>query len=189
MNSGKVIIFSAPSGSGKTTIVRHLLKNMPQLGFSISATTRKARAHEKNGVHYYFFSPDQFRQLINRNALIEWEQVYQDKYYGTLKEEVERIWAGGQHVIFDVDVKGGVQLKNHFQENALAIFIRVPSFEILKKRLEARQSESKESLQERLQKAESENTYADKFDRIIVNDNLDQALAEAKELVVKFISQ
>jgi len=188
MTSGKVIIFSAPSGSGKTTIVQHLLNTMPQLGFSVSATTRKARTHEQSGIHYYFYTPNQFRQLIDNNALIEWEQVYQDKYYGTLKDEVERVWADGRHVIFDVDVKGGIQLKKYFQKNALAIFVKVPSFDILKKRLEARQSESRESLQERLEKAESENAYADNFDHIIVNDKLDQALAEASELVVKFIS-
>ncbi len=188
MTSGKAIIFSAPSGSGKTTIVQQLLQNMPQLGFSISATTRQSRANEKHGIHYYFYSPDEFRQLINDDALIEWEEVYQDKYYGTLKNEVQRIWKKGQHVIFDVDVKGGLKLKEYFNKKALAIFIKVPSFEILKERLEKRKSESQTSLQERLNKAASENEYASEFDRVIINDDLSKAIAEAKKTVVDFIS-
>lgn len=188
MISGKVIIFSAPSGSGKTTIVQHLLQNMPQLGFSISATTRQHRLNEVHGKHYYFYTPDQFRQLIKDDALIEWEEVYEDKFYGTLKKEVERIWNNGQHVIFDVDVKGGLKLKEYFKDKALAIFIKVPSFEILKQRLEHRKSESKASLKERLEKAASENEFANKFDQVIINDHLNTALAEAKEIVVNFIS-
>lgn len=188
MVTGKVIIFSAPSGSGKTTIVQHLLQNMPQLGFSISATTRQSRQNETHGIHYYFYSPDQFRQLIKDDALIEWEEVYQDKFYGTLKKEVERIWNHGQHVIFDVDVKGGLKLKEYFKEQALAVFVKVPDLEILKTRLENRKSESQSSLQERLQKAASETEYANQFDRVIINDALDKSLSEAKNIVVDFIS-
>jgi len=188
--AGKALIFSAPSGSGKTTIVQHLLKNNSDLGFSISAATRDKRGRtEKDGKDYYFLTPEQFKQKIDQNEFIEWEEVYAGNFYGTLKTEIGRIWNQGKNVIFDVDVKGGINLKKYFGEKALAIFVKVPSIEILKARLLERGTENDESLSRRLFKAKFEMTFQDKFDVVLVNEDLDKSLKEAQDLYDKFNSQ
>lgn len=180
---GKLIIFSAPSGSGKTTIVKQLLANNPNLGFSISACTRDKRGRsEQNGQDYYFLTPDEFRTKIDEDAFVEWEEVYPGAYYGTLKSEIERIWASGKHVIFDVDVKGGLALKNYYKERALAVFVKVPSLEILEDRLRTRGTETEESLSKRIFKMKFEWAFQDKFDIILVNDQLADAVKEAQRL-------
>ncbi len=185
--NGKLFIFSAPSGSGKTTIVKHILSKIPDLEFSISATSRKPRSNETDGKDYYFISFDDFLKRVANNEFIEWEEVYTGTCYGTLKSEVKRIWDKNHHVVFDVDVKGGVNLKKIFGEQALAVFISPPSLEILKQRLEARCTETPESLAKRVGKAAEEMTYADKFDEIIINDKLNDSLAKAETLVRNFI--
>lgn len=188
--AGKALIFSAPSGSGKTTIVQHLLKNNSDLGFSISAATRDKRGRtEKDGKDYYFLTPEQFKQKIDQSEFIEWEEVYAGNFYGTLKTEIGRIWNQGKNVIFDVDVKGGINLKKYFGEKALAIFVKVPSIEILKARLLERGTENDESLSRRLFKAKFEMTFQDKFDVVLVNEDLDKSLKEAQDLYDKFNSQ
>jgi guanylate kinase len=188
MSSGKAIIFCAPSGSGKTTIVHHLLKANPELAFSVSATTRPMReGREKNGTDYYFLSSDEFRIKIQQNAFIEWEEVYNGTYYGTLKEEIQRLWDAGKNVVFDVDVKGALNLKKYFGEKALSVFVRVPSMEILKERLLARGTETAESLERRLGKAAQELTFKDQFDVDLINDDLDRACREAQQLYQDFI--
>ena len=180
---GKLIIFSAPSGSGKTTIVKQLLANNPNLGFSISACTRDKRGRsEQDGQDYYFLTPDEFRAKIDEDAFVEWEEVYPGSYYGTLKSEIERIWASGKHVIFDVDVKGGLALKNYYKERALAVFVKVPSLEILEDRLRSRGTETEESLSKRIFKMKFEWAFQDKFDVILVNDQLADAVKEAQRL-------
>lgn len=185
---GKAIIFSAPSGSGKTTIVQHLIKEIPALGFSISACTRDKRGRtEQDGVDYYFLTVEEFKQKIDADEFVEWEEVYEGNFYGTLKSEVQRIWNEGKHVIFDVDVKGGIKLKNYFQEDGLAVFVKVPSLEVLEERLTRRNSESSSSLSQRLYKAKFEMTFQDKFDVILVNEDLDESLAKAEKLVRDFI--
>ncbi|WKZ59898.1 MAG: guanylate kinase [Cyclobacteriaceae bacterium] len=185
--SGKAIIFSAPSGSGKTTIVRHLLDNNPDLGFSISASTRDKRGRkEEHGKDYYFLTPEEFKRKIDNDEFIEWEEVYEGNYYGTLKTEIQRIWDEGKNVIFDVDVKGGLALKKYFGEKALSIFVKVPSMEILEQRLRGRGTESHASLSQRLFKAKFEMTFADKFDVVLVNEDLDKSLAEAQRLYNTF---
>lgn len=190
MSSGKAIIFSAPSGSGKTTIVKHLIKQFPNLGFSISASTRDKRGRtEENGKDYYFLSPEEFKQKIDTNAFIEWEEVYEGNFYGTLKEEIQRLWDEGKHVIFDVDVKGGVNLKNYFGDKALAIYVKVPSMEVLKERLKDRGTESEESLSRRLYKAKFEATFEDKFDVTILNDDMQKSFETAEKLVGEFLSK
>jgi guanylate kinase len=187
---GKLIIFSAPSGSGKTTIVQHLLATNKNLGFSISACTRKKRAEEEeNGKDYYFLTPEEFRNKIKENAFAEWEEVYEDAFYGTLKAEIERIWAQGKHVIFDVDVKGGMKLKEAYGDKALSIFVKIPSMEILEQRLRYRNTESEENIQKRLSKARFEMGYQSKFDVILVNEVLEDALVEAQKIVSDFIHQ
>jgi guanylate kinase len=186
---GKLLIFSAPSGSGKTTIVKNLLKNNSRLEFSISACSRAMRKGEVNGHDYYFLTPDDFKRMINNDEFVEWEEVYPDSYYGTLKSEIERIWKKGNHVVFDVDVKGGLNLKRIFTERALAIFIMPPSIEELQKRLELRGTETPESLANRVGKAREEMEYAKDFDVIIVNDNLDKAIANADFAVNQFLQQ
>lgn len=184
---GKLIIFSAPSGSGKTTIVKNLLANNSNLGFSISACTRDKRGREEaNGQDYYFMTPDEFRQKIDEEAFVEWEEVYPGAYYGTLKSEIERIWDSGKHVIFDVDVKGGLALKNYYKERALAVFVKVPTLEMLEDRLRSRGTESEESLSKRIFKMKFEWSFQDKFDVILVNDQLDVAIQEAQELFDSF---
>lgn len=185
--AGKAIIFSAPSGSGKTTIVRHLLENNSDLGFSISASTRDKRGRtEQNGKDYYFLSPADFKKKIDRNEFIEWEEVYEGNFYGTLKSEIERIWKEGRNVIFDVDVKGGLNLKKYFGDNALAVFVKVPSLEVLKERLNDRGTENPESLSRRLFKAEFEMVFSDRFDVVLVNENLQRSLQEAQKLYEDF---
>ncbi len=184
---GKALIFSAPSGSGKTTIVKHLLAKNPTLGFSISASTRDRRGRtEQHGKDYYFLTPEDFKKKIDNNEFIEWEEVYAGNFYGTLKSEIERIWKEGKDVVFDVDVQGGIKLKQYFGDKALAIFVKVPSFEILKERLQNRGTESEESLSRRLFKAKFEMAFADKFDAVVVNDDLDKATSRAQKLYDDF---
>lgn len=186
-SEGKVIIISAPSGSGKTTLVRHLLKNNPDLGFSISACTRDRRGrNEVDGKDYYFLTPTEFKQKIDNDEFIEWEEVYEGNFYGTLKSEIERLWSEGRNVIFDVDVKGGIALKKHFGEKALAVFVQVPSEEILMERLRSRNTESENGLSRRLFKVEFEMTFADRFDLVLLNDNLEDSLAFAQKLYEDF---
>jgi guanylate kinase len=185
--AGKALIFSAPSGSGKTTIVKHLLQQNSDLGFSISASTRDKRGRtEQDGKDYHFLTPDEFKEKIDGNEFIEWEEVYAGNYYGTLKSEIQRIWDAGKNVIFDVDVQGGLNLKKYFGEKALAIFVRVPSVEVLKERLRDRGTETDESLSRRLFKANFEMSFQDKFDIVLVNENLEKSLAEAQQLYDNF---
>jgi guanylate kinase len=185
--AGKAIIFSAPSGSGKTTIVKHLLQNNSDLGFSISASTRDKRGRtEENGKDYYFLSPDEFIQKIDNNEFIEWEEVYEGNFYGTLKSEIERIWHEGKNVIFDVDVKGGMNLKKYFGDKALSVFVKVPSIEILKARLNDRGTETPESLSRRLFKAKFEMSFEDHFDVSLINETLEKSLKEAQQLYDEF---
>ena len=184
---GKAIIFSAPSGSGKTTIVRHLLEKNPDLGFSISASTRDKRGRtEAHGKDYYFLTPEEFKKKIDSKEFVEWEEVYEGNFYGTLKSEVDRIWKNGKNVIFDVDVKGGINLKNYFGDKALAIFVKVPSMEVLKERLHDRGTESEESLSRRLFKANFEMTFQDKFDKVLINEDLEHSLQQAQQLYDAF---
>lgn len=184
---GKCIIFSAPSGAGKTTIVRHLLETRSDLEFSISACSRAARGQEINGKDYYFLGIEGFKEEIEAEAFVEWEEVYKDNYYGTLKSEINRIWALGKHVIFDVDVVGGLNLKKRFGDDALAIFVKPPSEEVLEERLRGRQTETEEKIQMRLSKAREEIALSDKFDAVLLNDNLDDARATATYLIEKFV--
>lgn len=181
---------SAPSGSGKTTIVKHLVKKNPLLGFSISACTRDKRGRsEQHGKDYYFLTPEEFKQKIDQNAFVEWEEVYEGNFYGTLKEEVQRIWDEGKHVIFDVDVKGGLNLKRHFGDKALAIFVKVPSIDLLYSRLKDRGTESEESLSGRLYKANFELSFENEFDVTLVNDDINRSFEEAENLVNGFLKQ
>ncbi len=187
--SGKLIIFSAPSGAGKTTIVRRLLeKHSDKIAFSISASTRQPRGAELNGVDYYFISKEDFLHKVAKHEFIEFEEVYSGTFYGTLRSEVERIWNEGKHVIFDIDVVGGLRLKSKFPEQALAIFVNPPSLEVLKERLTGRGTDSQEKLNERFAKAEHELSFADKFDVILQNNDLETACAEAEKLVIDFIN-
>ena len=186
---GKLIIFSAPSGSGKTTIVRHLLTKYNNLGFSISACTRDRRGrNEVHGKDYYFLTPEEFKTKIDNSEFVEWEEVYPGGYYGTLKSEIERLWAEGKHVLFDVDVKGGLKLKEYFKERALAIFVKAPSEEIIRERLMARGTETEDSLSKRLFKIKFEMSFQDRFDVILLNDNLETTLAKAEDLVENFVN-
>ncbi len=184
---GKSIIFSAPSGSGKTTIVKHLLQKDMNLEFSVSACSRSPRHNEAHGKDYYFLSVEKFRDGIKNGDFIEWEEVYKNHYYGTLKSELERIWKEGKHVVFDVDVVGGSKLKSIFGDNALAVFVQSPSIEILEQRLRNRSTDSEEKISDRLEKASEEMKYADKFDIVIVNDRLEDALAKAENAVSEFL--
>ena len=184
----KFIVISAPSGAGKTSIVKHLLEEMPALSFSISACSREKRANETEGEDYYFLGVEGFKNKIEENAFLEWEQVYENQYYGTLKSEVERIWEEGKTVIFDVDVVGGLNIKNQYPENCLAIFIMPPSIEVLRERLGGRGSESEESLQKRLAKADAEIAKNQEFDKVVLNDDFQLACDELKQLITKFIS-
>ncbi len=186
---GKVIIFSAPSGAGKTTIVQHLLKVFPELEFSVSACSRPMRKGETNGVDYYFISLEEFKEKIKNNEFAEYEEVYKDNYYGTLKSEIERIWKKGKHIIFDMDVMGGLNLRLQFGENALAIFVMPPSIEHLEQRLNSRETETPESIARRIGKAEQELKKAELFDKIILNDNLEHALDEAEKIVFDFLNK
>ncbi len=187
-NGGKLLIFSAPSGSGKTTIVRHLLEQ-PQLNlaFSVSATSRPRRGKEKNGEHYYFMSISQFKQHIKNDDFLEWEEVYRDNFYGTLKSEVERLWAEGKNVIFDIDVSGGLRIKKKYPKETLAVFVKPPSVDELKIRLKKRSTESDDKINMRIAKASVELATAPQFDVVIKNYDLDIALNEATELVANFV--
>jgi guanylate kinase len=190
MSKGKAIIFSAPSGSGKTTIVRHLVSKINSLGFSISACTRDKRGRsEENGKDYYFLGPEEFQKKITEDAFIEWEEVYEGNFYGTLKEEIQRIWDSGRHVIFDVDVKGGLNLKKYFGDRALAVFVKVPSMEALTDRLKDRGTESEESLSRRIYKAKFEMGFEKQFDVTILNDDIQHSFKEAESLVNDFLSK
>lgn len=184
---GKAIIFCAPSGSGKTTIVKHLIGENQDLGFSISACTRDSRGrNEVHGKDYYFLTIEDFRARIEREEFVEWEEVYPGGYYGTLRAEVERMWKEGKNVIFDVDVKGGLALKQYFGDKALAVFVKVPSTKVLEKRLRERGTESEESLSKRLYKVKFELTFQDKFDVVLMNDDLESSLAKAQDLYNDF---
>lgn len=185
---GKLIIFSAPSGAGKTTIVHHLLGEVPNLEFSISATTRQARGDEEDGKDYYFISLAEFTHRIAKKQFVEFEEVYTGTFYGTLRAEIERIWAKGKTVIFDIDVEGGLHLKRKYDGQALAIFVQPPSLEVLVERLTGRGTDSEEKLKERFAKAEKELKYAPQFDIILKNYDLETACKEARELVKNFIS-
>lgn len=181
-----MIIFAAPSGSGKTTIVKHLLEKNNDLILSISCTTRAKRETEVDGHDYHFISVSQFIEKINNSEFAEWEEVYRSKYYGTLHSEIERIWNFGKNIIFDIDVHGGINLKNMYQQQALSVFVQPPSYNVLVDRLKNRTTETSESLQYRIQKAKDELEYANKFDTILINDNIDVALRQAQSIYDKF---
>lgn len=189
MKKGKALIFSAPSGAGKTTVVRHLINTLPNLDFSISATTRKKRENEVHGKDYYFVSLEEFKEGIQRDSFLEWEEVYPNVFYGTPKSELERIWNIGNHVVFDVDVEGGVNLKSILNDDALACFIKVQDVEVLRNRLLKRDSESTQSINERLEKATQEMAFESKFDYVLVNNEIDKTLLEAENKVTQFIDQ
>jgi guanylate kinase len=187
---GKLIIFSAPSGSGKTTIVKHLLKTNPNLGFSISACTRDKRGrNEEHGKDYYFLTPEDFKKRIDNKEFVEYEEVYQGAFYGTLKSEIERVWTSGKHVIFDVDVKGGLNLKKYYGDRALAIFVKCPSMAVLEERLRSRKTETENSISTRLFKVKFEMGFENQFDVTLLNSDLKQALEDAQKLVDDFISK
>ena len=184
----KLIIITAPSGAGKTSITKYLLNKYPQLAFSVSATTRTQRKHEEDGVDYYFISPEDFNQKIRHNEFVEWEMVYKGKYYGTLKSELHRIWDNNQIPVLDIDVKGAIHVQQKLFFNCLSVFIEPPSIEILKKRLESRGTETAETLKDRINKASYEISFKDNFDNVIVNDDLDEACRETEAIVQKFLA-
>lgn len=183
----KLVIVAAPSGAGKTTIVHHLLSIIPELEFSVSATTREQRPNERHGVDYYYLTEEEFKRRVENNEFLEWEEVYGHKFYGTLKSELDRIWAKGHHVIFDIDVVGGLRLKELYPENSLSVFIMPPSVEALEKRLRSRNTESEESLRVRVAKAEHELSFSPLFDITIVNADLEHSLPEAERIVREFL--
>ena len=185
----KVLIFSAPSGSGKSTVVNHILGGHKGIEFSVSATSRPPRGEEQDGVEYFFYSADIFRLLVRDDKFVEFEEVYPDRFYGTLKAEVNRIWARGNVIIFDVDVKGGVNLKRYFGDQALSVFIQAPSVEVLRDRLVKRGTDSAKDIEKRVAKAAEEMTYAPQFDKVLVNDDLATALAEADAMVDAFLAE
>tara|TARA_Y100000589_G_scaffold191592_1_gene181464 strand:+ start:36460 stop:37035 length:576 start_codon:yes stop_codon:yes gene_type:complete len=187
IKKGKCVIFSAPSGAGKTSIVNHLLSKGLNLEFSISACSRGPRGNEKDGKEYYFLGKDKFKELIRNDEFIEWEEVYRDNFYGTLKSEINRIWNSGKTVIFDVDVIGGLNLKKEFQKNALAIFVQPPSYQDLETRLRLRKTESEEKIKQRMAKARKELSFASEFDFILVNNDLLEACKQAEALIKDFI--
>lgn len=187
MSERKLIIFTAPSGAGKTTIVKHLLKTRDDLAFSISACTRPQRYGEVNGLDYYFLSVNEFKKRVQAGEFLEWEEVYEGQYYGTLRTEVERLWREGKHVIFDIDVKGAYNIKRQYETQALTVFVKTPTPEILFDRLRNRKTEDQESLRKRIARAQEELTYEPKFDVALVNNDLGETLREAEELVERFI--
>ena len=189
MSAGKCIIFSAPSGAGKTTIVHYLLQKFDVLEFSVSACSRSKRKNEQNGIDYYFLTVDEFRKKINNSESLEREEVYKDNYYGTLKSEIDRIWNNHKSVIFDVDVVGGLNLKKYFGDKALSIFVKAPSLLHLQKRLETRETETAESIARRMDKAQKEMQFAQQFDYVLINDNLQYAFAEAEKVVGEFLNK
>lgn len=189
MHKGKAIIFSAPSGSGKTTIVKHLLSKYDFLDFSISATSRKPRGKEIDGKDYFFISQQDFKQKIQKNEFAEYEEVYNGDYYGTLKSEIERIWAQGKHVLFDVDVRGGLKLKDYFEENALAVFVKIPDLNILEQRLRERGTDAEEKIKQRMAKANYEISFIDNFDVILENIEIETTFKNAEKIVMDFISK
>lgn len=186
--AGKLVIFSAPSGSGKSTIINFLLKQGLDLHFSISATSREPRGNERHGVEYYFLSPEEFKSKIAANEFLEYEEVYTDKYYGTLKSEVERLLTNGNNVVFDVDVVGGCNIKQYYGDRALSLFIQPPGIEVLRSRLEGRGTDSPEVIESRLAKATYEMTFAPKFDRVIINDEIETAKAETLQVIRAFLN-
>lgn len=187
-HQGKMLVVTAPSGAGKTTIVRHLLETFEGLAFSVSATTRSIRPHEIAGKDYYFYSVAEFKDLIAADAFVEWEEVYQGRFYGTLTSEMDRIWAEGKHIVFDVDVKGAERIKKFYGDRCLSVFIEPPSLEVLIERLKKRDTESPAEIERRIDRMRMELTYADKFDTIILNDHLPIALLEAEHIVKRFFS-
>ena len=191
MNTGKLIIFSAPSGSGKSTLVNYLMEQHPelQLAFSISCTSRAPRGKEKNGVEYFFLSPEEFKKKIANDEFLEYEEVYEDRFYGTLKSQVEVQSQAGQNVVFDVDVKGGVNIKKHYGSRALSVFIQPPSVEELRNRLVGRATDAPEVIEQRLNKAEYELSFADKFDRIVINDDLEKAKVDVYNVIKQFLEE
>ncbi len=189
MATGKLIIFSAPSGSGKTTIVKELLKIFPQFEFSISATSRAPRGQEQNGVDYFFLTQEEFRAKVEADEFVEWEEVYNGTCYGTLKSEMERIWSKGNVIIFDVDVMGGINLKRIFGDNARSIFIMPPSVEVLRERLIGRGTDSAETIEKRVAKAEFEISKSEQFDCVVVNDILADAVAQTKTIIEEFLAE
>jgi guanylate kinase len=186
---GKCVIFSAPSGAGKTTIVHRLLAMDIGLKFSVSACSRDPRPNETNGTDYHFLGVEGFKQKIRENAFVEWEEVYSNNFYGTLKSEIDRIWAEQKAVIFDVDVVGGLNLKKQFQDQALAIFVQPPSYDELEKRLRLRSTETEDKISQRMQKAQKELSFAREFDHVIVNDDLEKAIEQARDLVLNFLNE
>ena len=187
-SGGKCVIFSAPSGAGKTSITKQLMKHFPQLAFSISAATRAKRKHEQNGVDYHFMSVEEFQQKIHENAFMEWEMVYEGNYYGTLKSEMERIWSNGQIPVLDIDVKGAIHVQDLYPKQILTIFIEPPSIDELKRRLESRGTETADSLQARISKASYEISFKHSFQHVIVNDDLPKAVAEAIRITGEFLA-
>lgn len=188
VQQGKILIFTAPSGAGKTTIVRHLLTYFPDLAFSVSATTRKQRPNEVDGKDYYFLSQDDFQQKIAQGDFVEWEEVYPGGFYGTLRSEINRLWALGKTIVFDIEVKGATNLKKFYPEDSLAVFVQPPSEEVLFQRLRGRSTEDAASLAARIKRAGEELCYATSFDRILLNDVLQEALAEAEILTANFLA-
>ena len=186
-HNGKLVIFSAPSGAGKSTLVNYLLPQFPELSFSISATSRSPRGKEQHGKDYYFLSSEEFKARVAGDELLEWEEVYAGTYYGTLRSEVERIWAQGKVVVFDIDVVGALNLKRQFGDRALALFVQAPSVEILEQRLRGRGTDSEEKIQQRVAKATIEMARAPEFDKVVVNDDLDTAKAEALAILKDFL--
>ena len=191
MNTGKLIIFSAPSGSGKSTLVNYLMEQHPelQLAFSISCTSRAPRGKEQNGVEYFFLSPEEFKKKIANDEFLEYEEVYEDRFYGTLKSQVEVQNQAGQNVVFDVDVKGGVNIKKHYGSRALSVFIQPPSVEELRNRLVGRATDAPEVIEQRLNRAEYELSFADKFDRIVINDDLEKAKVDVYNVIKQFLDE
>lgn len=186
---GKMFLFTAPSGAGKTTIVRHLLKTFDFLDFSVSATTRNKRKKEKHGRDYYFFSPEEFKELRRRRKFVEWEEVYEDQFYGTLKSEISRLWEDKKHIVFDIDVRGARDIKKKYGDQCLAIFVKPPSFDVHVQRLKDRNTETEASLKKRIKRIKREMRYEHKFDTVLLNDDLKTAFNEAEQLILDFLKK